>query len=277
MKDKDNKDELIVDNKKKFNKNILLIILLVIVSLIGIFFASTYIRWNAEISELVEVYYYGQEDIKIVSLKDFYGNDLEVDLKDNEALKLYCSSKYGDECLTGNYTDNLENLFRNPYIVINIVILIDIIIIYFIIRNKEIGNIKVYIISSIILLFGLYSFGFQIYRVADYVLNVNDSDNAIEAEIVKGVIPNNGDKFKPIVSYTTENGDYNVYLDYEIDGLIKDKVGDKITIYYSNEDESIIEVKRSFVRFIIPFIVSIGILVMSIFYFKLKRKDKYSL
>lgn len=277
MKDKDNKDELIVDNKKKFNKNILLIILLVIVSLIGIFFASTYIRWNAEISELVEVYYYGQEDIKIVSLKDFYGNDLEVDLKDNEALKLYCSSKYGDECLTGNYTDNLENLFRNPYIVINIVILIDIIIIYFIIRNKEIGNIKVYIISSIILLFGLYSFGFQIYRVADYVLNVNDSDNAIEAEIVKGVIPNNGDKFKPIVSYTTENGDYNVYLDYEIDGLIKDKVGDKITIYYSNENESIIEVKRSFVRFIIPFIVSIGILVMSIFYFKLKRKDKYSL
>ena len=277
MKDKDNKDELIVDNKKKFNKNILLIILLVIVSLIGIFFASTYIRWNAEISELVEVYYYGQEDIKIVSLKDFYGNDLEVDLKDNEVLKLYCSSKYGDECLTGNYTDNLENLFRNPYIVINIVILIDIIIIYFIIRNKEIGNIKVYIISSIILLFGLYSFGFQIYRVADYVLNVNDSDNAIEAEIVKGVIPNNGDKFKPIVSYTTENGDYNVYLDYEIDGLIKDKVGDKITIYYSNENESIIEVKRSFVRFIIPFIVSIGILVMSIFYFKLKRKDKYSL
>lgn len=277
MKDKDNKDELIVDNKKKFNKNILLIILLVIVSLIGIFFASTYIRWNAEISELVEVYYYGQEDIKIVSLKDFYGDDLDIKVNDNEALKLYCTSKYGDVCLTGNYTNNLENLFRNPYIIINIVILIDIIIIYFIIRNMEIGNIKVYIISSIILLFGLYSFGFQIYRVADYVLNVNDSDNAIEAEIVKGVIPNNGDKFKPIVSYTTENGDYNVYLDYEIDGLIKDKVGDKITIYYSNENESIIEVKRSFVRFIIPFIVSIGILVMSIFYFKLKRKDKYSL
>lgn len=271
-------EDIIVDNEEKkksfFNKNFVLVILLIVVSLVGIFFASTYIRWNAEISELNEIIYYGQDDIKITELKDFYGNEMSTEINDYQALRLYCTSEYGNECLTGDYVDTLENLFRSPRVVINIVILIDLIIVYFLIKDKKLKKVFIYAVSLLILLYGIYSLGFQIYKLSDYIGSVNDSQNVTQAKIIRGVVTSNEDKFKPIIEYTTEKGTNIIYLDYIVKGNIEDKIDDTITVYYKKKDVLDVEVKRSFWGYILPTILSIVTIIMSVIYFKLKDEKK---
>lgn len=259
------------------NEKILLIILFIIVSLVGVFFASTYIRWNAEVSELNEVIYYGQDNIKISKLEDFYGNELDVDIDSNTALKLYCTSEYGNDCIIGNYVDNLENLFRNPRLIINMVIIIDLIIIYILIRKRNLKNIQIYIISFIILLYGVYSLGWQIFKMADYIGMVNGTEYVTNATIIKGVIPNTEDKFKPIIKYTTEEGEYVTFLDYIVKGKVEDKIGEELTIYYDSKDNLKIDIKRSILEDILLMIWGILIIIISIFYYKLKKADPYTL
>ncbi len=271
-------EDIIVDNEEKkksfFNKNFVLVILLIVVSLVGIFFASTYIRWNAEISELNEIIYYGQDDIKITELKDFYGNEMSTEINDYQALRLYCTSEYGNECLTGDYVDTLENLFRSPRVVINIVILIDLIIVYFLIKDKKLKKVFIYAVSLLILLYGIYSLGFQIYKLSDYIGSVNDSQNVTQAKIIRGVVTSNEDRFKPIIEYTTEKGTNIIYLDYIVKGNIEDKIDDTITVYYKKKDVLDVEVKRSFWGYILPTILSIVTIIMSVIYFKLKDEKK---
>lgn len=271
-------EDIIVDNEEKkksfFNKNFVLVILLIVVSLVGIFFASTYIRWNAEISELNEIIYYGQDDIKITELKDFYGNEMSTEINDYQALRLYCTSEYGNECLTGDYVDTLENLFRSPRVVINIVILIDLIIVYILIKDKKLKKVFIYAVSLLILLYGIYSLGFQIYKLSDYIGSVNDSQNVTQAKIIRGVVTSNEDKFKPIIEYTTEKGTNIIYLDYIVKGNIEDKIDDTITVYYKKKDVLDVEVKRSFWGYILPTILSIVTIIMSVIYFKLKDEKK---
>ncbi len=271
-------EDIIVDNEEKkksfFNKNFVLVILLIVVSLVGIFFASTYIRWNAEISELNEIIYYGQDDIKITELKDFYGNEMSTEINDYQALRLYCTSEYGNECLTGDYVDTLENLFRSPRVVINIVILIDLIIVYILIKDKKLKKVFIYAVSLLILLYGIYSLGFQIYKLSDYIGSVNDSQNVTQAKIIRGVVTSNEDKFKPIIEYTIEKGTNIIYLDYIVKGNIEDKIDDTITVYYKKKDVLDVEVKRSFWGYILPTILSIVTIIMSVIYFKLKDEKK---
>lgn len=271
-------EDIIVDNEEKkksfFNKNFVLVILLIVVSLVGIFFASTYIRWNAEISELNEIIYYGQDDIKITELKDFYGNEMSTEINEYQALRLYCTSEYGNECLTGDYVDTLENLFRSPRVVINIVILIDLIIVYILIKDKKLKKVFIYAVSLLILLYGIYSLGFQIYKLSDYIGSVNDSQNVTQAKIIKGVVTSNEDRFKPIIEYTTEKGTNIIYLDYIVKGNIEDKIDDTITVYYKKKDVLDVEVKRSFWGYILPTILSIVTIIMSVIYFKLKDEKK---
>lgn len=271
-------EDIIVDNEEKkksfFNKNFVLVILLIVVSLVGIFFASTYIRWNAEISELNEIIYYGQDDIKITELKDFYGNEMSTEINDYQALRLYCTSEYGNECLTGDYVDTLENLFRSPRVVINIVILIDLIIVYILIKDKKLKKVFIYAVSLLILLYGIYSLGFQIYKLSDYIGSVNDSQNVTQAKIIRGVVTSNEDRFKPIIEYTTDKGTNIIYLDYIVKGNIEDKIDDTITVYYKKKDVLDVEVKRSFWGYILPTILSIVTIIMSVIYFKLKDEKK---
>lgn len=271
-------EDIIVDNEEKkksfFNKNFVLTILLIVVSLVGIFFASTYIRWSAEISELNEIIYYGQDDIKITELKDFYGNEMSTEINDYQALRLYCTSEYGNECLTGDYVDTLENLFRSPRVVINIVILIDLIIVYILIKDKKLKKVFIYAVSLLILLYGIYSLGFQIYKLSDYIGSVNDSQNVTQAKIIRGVVTSNEDRFKPIIEYTTEKGTNIIYLDYIVKGNIEDKIDDTITVYYKKKDVLDVEVKRSFWGYILPTILSIITIIMSVIYFKLKDEKK---
>lgn len=262
--------------KKSFPwKQVGLIVIAVIVTLVGVFFASTSIRWKSEIADLKEVLYYGQEEIKIQHLQDFYGNAMDFEVDENHALKLYCTNAYGNDCITGDYVQPLENLFREPMVVVRIVVIVDLFILYLFLKDKDIGNIKVYLLSTLILLYGIYGVGSQIYHVADYLMRVYHLPVVLQGEIVKGIVTSSDQKFKPVIKYTIDEETYISYLDYEVDGTIEEKKNSEITLYYHKKSENPIEVKRSLLSYLVPSIVSIMTIVMSIFFFQLKRKDKY--
>lgn len=264
--------------KKSFPwKKVILVILFVIVSLFGIFFSSTFIRWKSEIATLEEVLYYGQEEIKIQHLQDFYGNDMDLTLDENHALKLYCTSSYGNDCITGDYVNHLENMFRNPVVVVRLVVFIDFILLYLFIKDKEIGNIKVYICSSLILLYGLYGLGSQIYQISDYLMRVYHEPVVLQGKIVRGIVTASDKQFKPVIEYTIDDETFITYLDYTIDDTIEEKKDSEITLYYHKKEENPIEVKRSLLPYLVPTLLSILIIIVSVFYFKLKRKDKYAI
>lgn len=269
----------IVEEKSKNKKisKIFLWILIVLISMIGIFFLATYIRWSAEIKDKNEILYYKQEEIKIDSLKDFYGSDIDINIKDNEALLMYCTSKYGGICVTGDFSNSIENLFRNPYVIINIVILLDLFLLYFILRDKNIGTVKVYVISTIILLYGCYGIGLQIYKYADYYKLVNDSEYLTNGIIYKGLKTDNDKYFKPVVSYDIDDNNYKVYVDYNVKGIIDSKIDEKITLYYDKKNYENVTPRRDFMRYVLPLIVSIITFVLGIFYMtllKLKKEEK---
>ncbi len=269
----------IIEDKGKDKKiyKIFIWILIVLISLIGIFFLATYIRWNAEIKDKNEILYYKQEEIKIDSLKDFYGSEVELNINDNEALLMYCSSKYGGTCVTGDFSNSIENLFRNPYVIVNVVILLDLVLLYFILKDKNIGIIKVYVISTIILLYGCYGIGLQIYKYADYYKLVNDSEYLTNGIIYKGLKTNNNKYFKPVVSYDIDSNNYKVYVNYDVKGTIDSKIDEKITLYYDNKNYENVTPKRNFVGYVLPLIVSIITFALGIFYMtllKVKKEEK---
>lgn len=251
---------------------IILIVVMIIVSMIGVFFASTYIRWNAFIEDKYEIIYYEQDGIKVDEVKGFYGEDLNNDLSENQAMRLYCTSQYGGKCVTGNYTDILENLFRSPGIIINIVILIDLGLLYLLVKEKKFNKIQRYIFSLLIVLYGIYGLGVQIYKMTDYYFFVNNSEYVTNGKIIKEVIPRN-DKFKAIVSYDIGDKNYIEYLDYDIKGSFLDNNEKKVMLYYDKKDGKKIEVKRSLLGYILPIIIAILMIVIGYDYFKIKKKD----
>ena len=144
-----------VDEPKKIElKKIILIILIGIVSLVGFFFWSTKVRWDAEISEKEnKILYYGQEEVKVDKLDGFYGEKIKLNIKDTEAILMYCTSEYGGECVTGDFNNGFENILRNPTIIINIVILIDLVLLLLLLKDKCFGKIKTYIIFFLFTIF----------------------------------------------------------------------------------------------------------------------------
>ena len=165
--------EIVEDIKKNKIKNIVLLIIIGIVSLIGFFFWATKIRWDAEIEEYTEILYVGQEEVKVDRLDGFYGEIIEFELKDDLAILMYCESEYGGLCVTGDFNNGFENLWREPSIVINIVILIDLVLLFILLKDKSFGNIKSYVVFSIILLYGFINLSGVIIEVADYYTFVN--------------------------------------------------------------------------------------------------------
>lgn len=273
-KEKQEVNDVVEEKEKKKNSKIILYILLVIISLVGIFFLSTYIRWNADIKDRNEVLYYNQDDIKINSLSDFYGSEDLVELKENEAILMYCNSKYGGDCVTGDFSDNVENILRNPWVCINIVILLDLIIVYMILRNKDIKKIYVYILSVMIVLYGVYGIGVQAYKFFDYYHLVNDSEYIVTGKIVRGLVTNNESTFKPVVEYETDKGHFIKYIDYDIDGTIEEKINEDITLYYNSKNHEDITPRRGFTNYILPLLVSIMSIVIGIIYLKINREKK---
>ena len=268
-----------VDEPKKIDfKKIILIILICIVSLVGFFFWSTKVRWDAEISEKEnKILYYGQEEVKVDKLDGFYGEKIKLNIKDTEAILMYCTSEYGGECVTGDFNNGFENILRNPTIIINIVILIDLILLLFLLKDKYFGKIKSYIIFGIVLLYGIINIGMVVFEVANYYYFVNDSEYVAKGKIVRQLVTDNTKEYYPVVEYTTEQGDFVTYIEVPVNGQIKDDLKDKrkITIYYDKVDNEIATTKQSLIKYILPLMVGIGYLLIAIIYLiKSSKVDK---
>ncbi len=265
-----NKNEKI---KKKLSlRNLVLIILISIISLVGIFFLSTYIRWNVEISNKNEILYYGQENIKVTELKDFYGTLVDVNINFDEAMILYCTNLYGGECVTGDFSDTLENLFRKPRIIINIVILADLFLLFIILKNKDISKVKVYLISGFIVLYGIYSIGVEIYNFFDYHKLVNKSEYLVNASVYKGLKTKNNEYFKPVVSYKTDKDSYILYLDYDMKGNIEENINKELILYYDKKDNTIVTPKRNLDIYILPIVIDFFIISFGFMYISFNKK-----
>lgn len=257
---------------KKINiKKILLIILLVIVSLVGIFFWSTKIRWDAQIEDYHEVLYYGQEEVKIESLIGFYDEELEIDIKDDEAILAYCDSEFGGDCVTGDFNNSFENLLREPSIVISIVILIDVILLLILSKDNYYSKVKIYVIFGLILLYGAISLGKVVFEVADYYFLVNDTEFVTTAKVERYLITNNKDEYYPVVRYTSEQGEFVNYIEVPMKESKKE-----LTIYYDKVDNSKAISKKSLVEYVLPLIVGILYIVLSIVFLIKKRKERSS-
>ncbi len=265
IKDVDVQETEKVKNKINFKK-ILLIILMIIVSLVGIFFWSTKIRWEADIAEHYEILYYGQEEIEINHIVDFYGEELSNTLDTDEAYLMYCTEEYGDECITADFTNKFDNLLRDPTNIINIVILIDLILLFLILKDKNFGKIKSYIIVVVIMIYGLFRLGVVIFNVADYYFFVNDSRNVTEGIITKGLYTENEKEFYPVVYYRTVDDAFTTYIDNPIKGRIEDKKEQAITLYYDTKDNSIVTPKRSLLIYILPLIIAGLYITFSLLY-----------
>lgn len=258
-------------NKQDKKRKILLISLLVLVSLIGIFFLSTYLRWNADIEDKYRIIYYKQDGLKIDSLTDFYGGDVSLDIDDNEAIIMYCTKDYGKNCVTLDYLNPLENIFRDPVIIINVVIIIDLILVYNLIKDKYIKDIKKLIMGLVILVYGLGLTFMQIYKIAEYYIFVNNQFETT-ATIYKKVITENDKKFNPIVKYEIDGKEYMEYLDTDIKGSIDDKIDEEINIHYYKKDKNSIVGKRNVLWRIAPAILGIIIVIESISFMPKMRK-----
>ena len=257
--------------KKKINWKIVgLWVVFTIVSLVGIFFLSTYIRWNAEIANKYEIIYTGQEEVQIKELKDFLGFDVDTKIESDQAIKAYCSSKFGDNCVTADYTSGVENALRSPGTVVSVVVLIDLIILYVILKDRLKKQIRTYIYACLIILFGFYIIGSEVFKVADYYFFVNNNKNVVEGKVIKELIPHKGKEFRPVISYEIDDKEYITDLDIK-----KTEVGKKINVYYKNKNYEVIEVKRDMIKHhIIPSIVGILVLVVGFRYLKLNGKER---
>lgn len=270
-KEKEKQEEVLEEvEKKSINwKRVIQWFLFTVVTLVGVFFLSTYIRWNAEIEDKYEVVYTGQEEVKINELNNYLGFDIEAEVNEDQAIKAYCSSKFGESCVTADYTSGVENLLRSPRPVVAVVILIDLIILYIIFKERLTGKIRTYIYGALIILFGLYIVGYELFGVADYYFFVNGNKNVVDGSIIKELVPNNGKVFRPLISYEVDEKEYVTDLD------IKAKeVGKEITIYYNKKNPEQIEVKRSMLGHIFPSIVGIATIVLGVVYLKINKKKE---
>ncbi len=255
------------EGTKKFSvKKLVLLILVVITTLVGIFFWSTETRWNAEIVDYNEILYYGQEEIKIDELIGFYGNEVDTNISDTDAILMYCSSQYGGTCVTGDFNNTFENLLRDSSIVINIVILIDLILLLIMFSDKVFSKVKTYVIFGIVLVYGLVNVGFVVYDFADYYSFVNDSKDVVTGYVVRKIVTENKNEYYPVVEYVTEQGEFTNYILSSYSGEVSSEHTDnnKITIYYDKVDNSVCTIKQDLKKYLLPLIVGLCYVILSI-------------
>lgn len=262
---KKEKVELTPEEKKEKIRKIKLISLFILVSIIGSLFLATYLRWNADIEDKHRIIYYGQDDYNIKSLKDYYGADVSTDIGENEAIIMYCTKEYGQDCITADYNDWFENFLRDPVIIVHIAIILDLLIFYQLIKGKYMKDIKKLVMGIVIILYGCTLSFLQIYTIADYYIFANNKYKTT-ATIYKKVITDNKKSFHPIVKYEIYDEEYISYLDTAIKGDIEDKVGEEIDIHYYRKDKNNIVNKRFVLWRIIPFALGIVIIVEGTWY-----------
>lgn len=277
MKEVNIKDvEVTEETKKKINlKNIILWILIGIVTLVGIFFISTKIRWDADLEEHTEILYYGQENIKVDKITGYYGEKLDTEVDDKHAYLLYCDSEYGGDCLTADFNNGLDNNLRHPKDTLNIILLIDLVLVFMLISNRKYTKLQRWLIGGVVLVYGLINLGMVAYNFADYYYLVNDSEYLANANVVRGIVTENKEEFYPVVTYTIEDKEYIVYIDNAIKGTIEDNLNKQVTVYYDKNDNSLATTKRSLTSYILPLIISVLYIIFGLVFVSiLKKKTK---
>ena len=267
------KSEEIIEELEKSRVSwgkVFLVTLFVLFTLIAIFFGATYIRWKAEISGKYQIVYTGQEEIKIDKLVDFYGNDLATELKENEALYVYCTSEYGKECIMPDFNNPLENNFREPLNVIFTLVLIDLLLLYILIKDGIRGKKRVYVYGSIIILYGLVILGSVVYKALDYYMLVKDG-NKITANQEYYLRTDNTKKYIPVISYELgEEEKQYIPTDYAVKGTFEVKNVD----VYHHDKKDIVTIKKDYLMYIWPSVVGILTFVLGIVYMLINKKKK---
>ena len=260
------------EEKKKINiKRIILYFLLVFVSLFGIFFWSTSVRWKDEISDKYELVYFNQKDIKIDNIEDFFGGEMSTSVGDDDAYLMYCSSEHGGDCVTGDFNSGLENNLRHPLLVVSICILIDLILVLILLKDKKLNKLLTYIITFVICLYGLVTACSQVFSISSYVMQSKGSES-LEAIIYKTTYTESDKSFRPIMKYNIGSEEKYSYLDSKFRGSIRDHIGEKINVYYKDD---VITYKKSIVGNVVTLVVSILIFVFGFRFLKYRKLDRY--
>lgn len=273
--------EEVEKSKVSFSK-VFLCTLFVIFTLIAVFFMATYIRWKAEINNKVEIVYTGQEEVKIDKLVDFYGIELSTDLKESEAIDVFCTSEYGKECIMADYNSLLENNFRSPLLVISIIVFIDLILLYILIKDSLNGKKRSYVYGGLIILWGLVSICISVYKIADYV-KLEKTGEQITGTQINYLRSNNKKSYVPYISYSTENPknrseiiDVKFFpVNYSINGTFEEK---EITLYQDKQNKELVTPKRDLKRYILPITIGVLTVIMGFIYLtinsRFKKKEK---
>ena len=170
----------------------------------------------------------------------------------------------------------MEDLLRNPGIVISIVILIDLLLVYLLLRGKEFGKIKKVVIFSLMIIYGIINLGSQVYSFVDYYFFVNDSEYVANAKIVKGIVTANDNEYYPVLEYGVDKENYTNYLFVPVSGNVNEDIKNnkKITIYYDKKDKDVITSKKSLSPYIIPCLIGVAYIVLGIIGFIRLKKEK---
>lgn len=264
-------------NKISFIK-VFLYTLFIMFTLVGVFFMATYIRWNAEISGKHEIIYYGQEEVKVDKLYDFYGVEVSPELKEDEAIHIYCTSEYGKECIISDDLNVLENNFKSPLLVISMISFIDLIIVYILVKERLNGKKRSYVYGALIILWGLFNICVSVYQIADYY-NLYKKGEVITGSKIAYVRTDSKKRYIPLVSYvvkntqTEEEKEMKVLLEnYSIKGTFNKE---DITLYKSRvKNSNIVTPKRDMKRFITP--ITTGLLIVVIGFVYLTINSRFS-
>ncbi len=259
--------------KTKISKrSIIYIIVMVLIGLCITFTLSTYLRWNNDIDGKKEVLlisvddkvgYYGDKNefIEVTKLKDFYDVEEELSIRDNEAIVAYCGTKKSlrNECISINPSDSLENTMRNPFNITNILVIIELLLLFvLLISLPSVKKIVVKLIGVVILLYGLFLVGFEVYNISSYYYLIKN-DNLIDGVIVKEIKDSNANgHILPVVEYEI-NGEKKLY--YSLNKTNK-KIGDVIPLNYKKGE--VIE-RRNPIK-VFEIVIGAIILVIGIMY-----------
>ncbi len=267
------KSEEIIEELEKSKVSwgkVFLITLFVLFTLIAIFFAATFIRWKAEINGKFEILYTGQEEVKIDKLVDFYGNDLATELKENEAIYVYCNSEFGKECIMPDYNNVLENNFRKPLNVIATLVFIDFVLLYILLKESLKGKKRVYVYGSLVILLSLVFISSVVYKALDYYKLVKDGDK-ITANEVYYLRTDSSDKHIPVIPYKVEEEDRQyIPTDYSVDGRFENK---EYTLY-RDEKKDVVTIKKDYLMYIWSLVVGCLTFILGIVYMFINKKSK---
>lgn len=260
--------------KKKVNiLNILLIVLMAICGFIMIIFLSTYFRWIDESKNLVHyigfkqdneiVYEYKNNIISTGSIKDFYGESINLELNDNEYIDLYCNKDR--ECI---YISN-DNIYVKPYVILYVLSIIMIICLFFLYKSnyKMVRNV---ITSVIFIIIGTMCLFLEIYRIVDYYVIVNNTKYLVNGEVV-GYVKKDDNNIYEVINYELDDKK-GLYYNNKVS--VKDnKIGDKVTLYYDKNDINKMYSKCNPINFI-NLIYGIILVVIGVCFIKILKDKK---